>query len=190
MGVCSPTCSSCRRACRRRRSPSSWRWPSRQPGKLTYGSSGIGGAGHLAGELFKQRAGIDMVHAPYKGGGPAMTDLLGGRIEMYVGVPSTVAAAHRRRQGCARSRRRARARRNAAQRAHRRRVGLSRLRGNQLVRVRGAREDAEGDPRLLEPRDRQGARRSAREGRARAATGSIRCPARATSLRNTSTARP
>lgn len=60
-----------------------------QPGKLTYGSSGIGGAGHLAGELFKQRAGIDMVHAPYKGGGPAITDLLGGRIEMYVSVPST-----------------------------------------------------------------------------------------------------
>ena len=59
------------------------------PGKFTYGSSGIGGAGHLAGELFKERAGIDMVHAPYKGGGPAMTDLLGNRIEMYVGVPST-----------------------------------------------------------------------------------------------------
>jgi tripartite-type tricarboxylate transporter receptor subunit TctC len=60
-----------------------------KPGKLTYASSGIGGAGHLAGELFKERAGIDIVHAPYKGGGPAMTDLLGGRIEMYVGVPST-----------------------------------------------------------------------------------------------------
>ncbi len=60
-----------------------------RPGKLTYASSGIGGAGHLAGELFKERAGIDVVHAPYKGGGPAMTDLLGGRIEMYVGVPST-----------------------------------------------------------------------------------------------------
>jgi tripartite-type tricarboxylate transporter receptor subunit TctC len=60
-----------------------------KPGKLTYASSGIGGAGHLAGELFKERAGIDMVHAPYKGGGPALTDLLGGRIEMYVSVPST-----------------------------------------------------------------------------------------------------
>src|SRR5690242_1843052 len=47
----------------------------RQPGKLTYGSSGVGGAGHLSGELFKLRAGIDMVHVPYKGGGPAMTDL-------------------------------------------------------------------------------------------------------------------
>ena len=62
-----------------------------RPGKLTYGSSGVGGAGHLAGELFKERAGIDVLHVPYKGGGPAMTDLLGGRLDMYVGVPSTVA---------------------------------------------------------------------------------------------------
>jgi len=62
-----------------------------KPGKLTYASSGVGGAGHLAGELFKERAGMDVLHVPYKGGGPAMTDLLGGRIDMYVGVPSTVA---------------------------------------------------------------------------------------------------
>ena len=62
-----------------------------KPGELNYASSGVGGAGHLAGELFKQRAGIDMVHVPYKGGGPAMTDLLGGRVDMYLGVPSTVA---------------------------------------------------------------------------------------------------
>ena len=58
-------------------------------GELTYASSGIGGAGHLAGELFKQAAGIDLVHVPYKGGGPAMTDLLGGRVHMYPAVPST-----------------------------------------------------------------------------------------------------
>ena len=61
-----------------------------KPGELNYASSGIGGAGHLAGELFKQRAGIDLVHVPYKGGGPAMTDLLAGRVSMYIGVPSTV----------------------------------------------------------------------------------------------------
>lgn len=58
-------------------------------GEISYGSSGIGGAGHLSGELFKQRAGVDMIHVPYKGGGPAMTDLLGGRIHMYTAVPST-----------------------------------------------------------------------------------------------------
>jgi tripartite-type tricarboxylate transporter receptor subunit TctC len=60
-----------------------------KPGQLTYASSGIGGAAHLSGELFKQRAGIDMVHVPYKGGGPAMTDMLGGRVDMYPAVPST-----------------------------------------------------------------------------------------------------
>ncbi|MEO7742296.1 MAG: tripartite tricarboxylate transporter substrate-binding protein, partial [Usitatibacter sp.] len=57
-------------------------------GEVTYASSGVGGAGHLSGELFKQAAGIDMVHVPYKGGGPAMTDLLGGRVHMYPAVPS------------------------------------------------------------------------------------------------------
>ncbi len=58
-------------------------------GEVTYASSGIGGAGHLAGELFKQRAAVDLIHVPYKGGGPAMTDLLGGRVSMYPAVPST-----------------------------------------------------------------------------------------------------
>jgi tripartite-type tricarboxylate transporter receptor subunit TctC len=62
-----------------------------KPGQLSCGSSGVGGAGHLAIELFRQRAGIDVLHVPYKGGGPAMTDILGGRLDMYVGVPSTVA---------------------------------------------------------------------------------------------------
>jgi len=58
---------------------------------MTYASSGVGGAGHLTGELFKQRAGIDMIHVPYKGGAPAMTDLLTGRVDMYPSVPSTAA---------------------------------------------------------------------------------------------------
>jgi tripartite-type tricarboxylate transporter receptor subunit TctC len=61
----------------------------KEPGKISYASSGVGGAGHLAGELFKKEAKIDMVHVPYKGGGPAMTDLLGGRVDMYPAVPST-----------------------------------------------------------------------------------------------------
>lgn len=52
-----------------------------QPGKLNYGSSGNGGAGHLAGELLNLMAGVKTVHIPYKGGGPAMLDLLGGQIE-------------------------------------------------------------------------------------------------------------
>jgi tripartite-type tricarboxylate transporter receptor subunit TctC len=51
-----------------------------KPGTLTYGTSGIGGAGHLAGELLRIMAGIDIVHVPYKGGGPAVQGLLGGQV--------------------------------------------------------------------------------------------------------------
>jgi len=52
-----------------------------EPGKLNYGSSGNGGAGHLAGELLNLMAGVKIVHIPYKGGGPAMLDLVGGQIQ-------------------------------------------------------------------------------------------------------------
>jgi len=61
-----------------------------KPGTITYGSSGIGGAGHLAGELLKDAAKIDIVHVPYKGGGPAMQGLLGGQIHAYFAAPSSV----------------------------------------------------------------------------------------------------
>jgi len=57
------------------------------PGKYTYGSSGIGGAGHLAGELLNMTAGINIVHVPFKGGGPAMTAMLGGQISAYMATP-------------------------------------------------------------------------------------------------------
>lgn len=55
------------------------------PGKLAYGSAGSGSAPHLATELLKQRAGIDLVHVPYKGGGPMVADLLGGQIQLAIG---------------------------------------------------------------------------------------------------------
>jgi tripartite-type tricarboxylate transporter receptor subunit TctC len=54
----------------------------KEPGKLTYASSGNAGSPHLAGELLKLRAGIDIVHVPYKGATPAMTDLLSGQVTM------------------------------------------------------------------------------------------------------------
>jgi len=54
------------------------------PGKLGFGSSGIGSTSHLAGELFKQKAGIDIFHVPYRGTGPARSDLLGGQIPMTI----------------------------------------------------------------------------------------------------------
>jgi len=60
-----------------------------KPGGLDYASTGVGSASHLAGELFNQRAGVNIVHIPYKGGGPAMTDLLGARVGAYYSTPST-----------------------------------------------------------------------------------------------------
>jgi tripartite-type tricarboxylate transporter receptor subunit TctC len=58
-----------------------------KPGTLTYGSSGIGGAGHLSGELFRMMSKVDIVHVPYKGGGPAMQDLLGKQIVSIFATP-------------------------------------------------------------------------------------------------------
>ncbi|HEY6967272.1 MAG TPA: tripartite tricarboxylate transporter substrate binding protein [Burkholderiales bacterium] len=63
------------------------------PGKVGFGSSGIGGAHHLSGEMLKLRTGVDMVHIPYKGGAPAAADLMAGHLPMmfemgYAAVPS------------------------------------------------------------------------------------------------------
>jgi tripartite-type tricarboxylate transporter receptor subunit TctC len=58
-----------------------------KPGTITYASSGIGGAGHLAGELLKGVAKIDLVHVPYKGGGPAMRGFLGGEVASFFATP-------------------------------------------------------------------------------------------------------
>ncbi len=65
----------------------------KEPGKLTFGSSGIGGAHHLSGEMFREDAKIDIVHVPYKGGAPASTDLMAGHLSMmfemgYAAMPS------------------------------------------------------------------------------------------------------
>ena len=65
----------------------------KEPGKLTFGSSGIGGAHHLSGEMFREIAKIDIVHVPYKGGAPASTDLMAGHLSMmfemgYAALPA------------------------------------------------------------------------------------------------------
>jgi tripartite-type tricarboxylate transporter receptor subunit TctC len=66
----------------------------KDPGKYSFGSAGIGGANHLSGELFKQMAGIDIVHVPYKGAAPAMNDLIGGHIPiMFDTLPTVLPAA-------------------------------------------------------------------------------------------------
>ncbi len=56
---------------------------------MDYASTGAGSASHLAGELFNQRAGVEMVHVPYKGGAPALQDLLGERVTSYFAAPPT-----------------------------------------------------------------------------------------------------
>ncbi|MEA2877569.1 MAG: hypothetical protein QOF14_2765 [Hyphomicrobiales bacterium] len=61
------------------------------PGKLTYASSGIGTSLHLCGELFKHLAGVDLTHIPYRGAGPALNDLLPGRVDaIFSNFPSTL----------------------------------------------------------------------------------------------------
>lgn len=63
-----------------------------QPGGISYGSSGVGSGGHLAGGLLAARSGAPMTHVPYRGAAPAMTDLIGGRIQfLFVGLPAAVA---------------------------------------------------------------------------------------------------
>ena len=62
-----------------------------EPGKLNYASVGTGSPGHIAGELFKLKTGIDVVHVPYKGGGPAVTDTLSGQVQLlFVSLPAAL----------------------------------------------------------------------------------------------------
>jgi tripartite-type tricarboxylate transporter receptor subunit TctC len=59
-----------------------------RPGQLSYASGGTGSIGHLSGALFLARAGLNMIHVPYKGGAPAVQDLVGGQVQMYFGNAS------------------------------------------------------------------------------------------------------
>jgi tripartite-type tricarboxylate transporter receptor subunit TctC len=67
------------------------------PGELSMASAGNGTASHMAGELFKMMAGVNMVHVPYRGGGPALTDLLGGQVQAM--FPGTIASVEYIRTG-------------------------------------------------------------------------------------------
>jgi len=58
----------------------------RQPGKLSFASGGAGSSNHLAGELLKLLAGVDLLHVPYKGAGPAMIDVMAGHVDMMLGA--------------------------------------------------------------------------------------------------------
>ena len=60
------------------------------PGKISYGSSGVGAAAHLTTELFKQTVGVEMTHVPYRGTAPALQDLIGGSIQILIDAPSSM----------------------------------------------------------------------------------------------------
>jgi tripartite-type tricarboxylate transporter receptor subunit TctC len=60
------------------------------PGKISMASAGTGSTPHVAGELFKMMAGVDMVHVPYRGGAPAITDLLGGQVQVFFGTTTAL----------------------------------------------------------------------------------------------------
>ena len=61
------------------------------PGKINMASAGNGHPSHVAGELFKMMAGVDMVHVPYRGAAPALTDLIGGQVQVYFGpMPASI----------------------------------------------------------------------------------------------------
>ena len=68
------------------------------PGKVNMASAGNGTSAHVTGELFKMMAGVDMVHVPYRGGAPAVTDLLGGQVQVYFGPVPEFYRAHQSRQ--------------------------------------------------------------------------------------------
>lgn len=65
-----------------------------EPGKLNMASFGTGSASHLAGELFQSMAGVEMTHVPYRGSAPAMTEMLGGRVDVMFDIVSAVLAQH------------------------------------------------------------------------------------------------
>jgi len=72
----------------------------REPGRVTYASSGNGTTLHLSGELFKRLANVEMTHIPYRGGAPAINDLIPGRVDViFDNVPTVVQ--HVRRASCA-----------------------------------------------------------------------------------------
>ena len=114
-----------------------------KPGALTFGSMGNGSGAHLAGELFKTKAGIDMLHVPYKGLAPMTTELLAGRVDLRIAplpglIAQQIASGNIRALGIASAKRTPQLRQRADLRGGRRR----RRRGRRLVGAVRAGEDA------------------------------------------------
>ena len=129
------------------------------PGKLSYGSSGPGTLTHLAMEQFKVAADLDIVHVPYRGIGPAITDILGGQTQAL--FPGLAAALPHIKAGKMRplAVTGTQAPSAAARRADVRGIGLQGLRRRAVVRHRRPGEPAGADRQAAERRDQQAARR-------------------------------
>ena len=113
-----------------------------QPGKINFASSGYGAAAHLAGELFKAEAQVDIVHVPYKGAAPALLDVIAGHDQMMFATAASVIGhikAGKRARAC---RDHAQAHGDPARSADHGRGRLERLRGQHLARAGGARRHA------------------------------------------------
>ena len=127
------------------------------PGKLTYGSAGIGSTLHLAAEFFRRAAGIDILHVPYKGAAQATTDLVGGQVQMMFGPLVAImplADAGKLRALAVTSAKRSALAPNVPTMIE---SGIAGLRGHRLVWTRGAGRHAEGRHRQAEQRDQHGA---------------------------------
>ncbi len=127
------------------------------PGKLTYGSAGIGSTLHLAAEFFRRAAGIDILHVPYKGAAQATTDLVGGQVQMMFGPLVAImplADAGKLRALAVTSAKRSALAPNVPTMIE---SGIAGLRGHRLVWTGGARRHAEGRHRQAEQRDQHGA---------------------------------
>ena len=127
------------------------------PGKIMMASAGVGSAGHLVGELFKLMAGVDFVHVPYRGAGPALADLLGGQVLIsFAGIAGSIEHV---RSGKLRALAVTTAARSPALtgRPDRERI-CAWLRGRRLARGRRAKKYVSRDCRQAQQRDRCGPR--------------------------------
>ena len=118
-----------------------------KPGELNYASAGVGSFQHLGAELFKLQAHVNLVHVPYKGGGPAMQDVIAGHVKiMFSSLVQTTPFIKSGQLHCT-GNRRCQAQPSAAGRTNHRGGGRSRLCGGQLVGAGRARWPAQADRR-------------------------------------------
>ncbi len=130
------------------------------PGRLKYGSSGIGFTPHLTMEMFRRAAGIELLHVPYKAAPQAVSDVIGGQIDlMFSNVPGATAQ-HPRGKSARRSGDHAAAQRAGAGHSDDRRIRLPGIRNDLLVRLVRAGQDAETGARAAGERALEGARRT------------------------------